>query len=357
MSTVVGVAIVGAYFGVNNLMHKNQSKQPAEDRVVVADESNYVVGKASYESGECSYKLLFMGDAMFARDIGRQIKAGDNPFKHVSNILEEHNARILNVETTIANPDVAKQAPGKLYTFNAPLESINTLKQAKISVSVLANNHTKDYGAAATSDMLAQFTKAGLQTVGAGNNVEEAFKPSITDVYQSESNAPTRCHVEPLKLGIVAINEIENAYTDPTANSAGSAYFDKNKISTAIKTARDNGADIVVVMPHWGVEYSLKQSPRQVEWGRFFIDSGADAVVGGHPHVVQPTETYNGKPIVYSMGNFIFDGMSGDALKGQMISLSISKKFNGSSKVLEIAPVKSINYTINSSGYPVPSSN
>ena len=118
----------------------------------------------------------------------------------------------------------------------------------------------------------------------------------------------------------------------------------------------------MVVFPHWGIEYQTTPTAEQVSWGHFFIDSGADVVIGGHPHVVQPTENYNGKYIVYSMGNFIFDGMSGNALNGQMIGLTVniednyttakSGKIAISQRNVSLAPPESIPIQINAQGYP-----
>lgn len=96
--------------------------------------------------------------------------------------------------------------------------------------------------------------------------------------------------------------------SDPSDYSAGSAFFDKELIKKSLEEARSK-SDIVIVYPHWGIEYSLNNSERQAEYGRFFIDNGADIVIGAHAHVLQNSEEYNGKQIYYSLGNFVFDNM------------------------------------------------
>ena len=303
-----------------------------------------------------SGKVLFIGDIMLARTIGDGIVTGQNPFVHVQSILNSYDLRVANIETTIADPSVAHQVAGKLYTFNAPLQAIQTLKIAGINVADLANNHTRDFGPAATSDMITRLENAGIKVVGAGDNLDQAFTPLVVDVSVSSTGEKTQT----VKIGIVAVNSIENYVTNPTSSQAGSAFFDKDRILQEIKTARSEGADIVVVFPHWGTEYQTTPNSDQVSWGHFFIDSGADIVIGSHPHVIQTTETYNGKYIVYSLGNFIFDGMGGNALNGQMIGLDLSLKgtvdSNGvlQNKVVYLGAPNAIPIHIDSQGFPEP---
>jgi poly-gamma-glutamate synthesis protein (capsule biosynthesis protein) len=95
-------------------------------------------------------------------------------------------------------------------------------------------------------------------------------------------------------------------------------------------------------MPHWGEEYELIPSERQKREARLFIDAGADAVIGGHPHVVQPAETYNGKTIFYSLGNFVFDQyFSEETMKGIAIRLELKEAGGGFAPSYEIIPIQS----------------
>lgn len=256
---------------------------------------------------------------MLARSIGQEIMAGKDPFAAVRPTLDAASLRIANIETTIADPSKAVRAAGKLYTFNAPLGTIQTIKNAHIDVSVLANNHTSDFGPSGTADMVQQFQTAGLATVGAGDTPEQAFAPLIKQVTLQCATTTSS-----LKVGFIAANDIENIYTAVSDSRAGSAYFDQARLRTSIEQARAAGAAFIIVIPHWGVEYQTTPTARQQQWAHWFIDSGADAVIGGHPHVIQPSETYQEKPIVYSMGNFVFDQMD-DAADGQMVSLPLTQ--------------------------------
>ena len=298
-----------------------------------------------------SGKLLFMGDTMLARGIGNQIEQGSNPFVHVSEVLASHDLRVANIETTIAEPSF-NSAATKAYTFNAPLKSLDILKANNIDVSILANNHTGDFGASATSNMIDLFEANQLSYTGVGKDTYSAFKPLIKDMILKTTDGD----VVTIKVGFIGVNDIELAHTKVSDSRAGGAYLDKTLIASSIEQAKTNGADIVAVIPHWGIEYQLNQSKNQEEWGRFFIDSGADMVIGGHPHVIQPTEIYKNKPIVYSMGNFIFDGMSGDALRGQMVSVPIQLNIarDGRHLIRDIVVGETKSIIIEIDGYGLP---
>ncbi len=342
---LVAFIVVGALL-VLDVYKKNHSSAPVK---VVSVQTTKEPTKPTTKVFK--NKLLFMGDVMLARTIGDQIVTGSNPFKYVQTTLDEHGVRIINLETTIADPSVSQQARGKLFTFNAPLKSLDVLKGAHIDIASMANNHTSDFGPDATANMLDNLKTMGIKSAGAGKNVTEAFKPLIVDVPISTNGKQT------FRLAIVALNSIENVYTNAGPNRTGSAYFDENLDAKAIKYAKQN-ADIVIVFPHWGVEYQTTPSAYQIKWAHFFIDNGADIIIGGHPHVIQPIQTYKGKYIVYSMGNFIFDEMGGAASLGQMISLEISATINfkadGSinTRKVTVGVPKPILTKLDSTGFP-----
>jgi poly-gamma-glutamate capsule biosynthesis protein CapA/YwtB (metallophosphatase superfamily) len=296
-----------------------------------------------------------MGDTMLARGIGDRITGGDNPYKFVQDYLHAASIRVANVETTIADPAIATTAATKTYTFNAPLASLDTLKANNIDVSLLGNNHTSDYGAAATANMLQQFQRRGLQTAGIGNTVEDAFRARLVNMPLKNDQDPD--DMQEVTIGFIAVNDIDLTFTKVRSDRTGGAYFDQQLISESIQKARQDGAVAVFVVPHWGIEYQTTPSGRQKDWARKFIDSGADAVIGAHPHVVQPTEFYKEKPIIYSMGNFIFDGMSGEATKGQMIKMPITLTktiANQTASSITISTPVSIPVQIDRFGYPTP---
>jgi len=258
-------------------------------------------------------KVLFVGDIMLARSVGFYIQNGNDPFKYVKDKFAEYDVIVGNLETTIANPKLAYQA-SKQYTFNAPLESVNILKKAGFTALSLANNHTMDYGPNALIDQIKNLETESIATFGAGRNIEEAFKPSYLLVQDT-------------RIAFIGVNDIENWITDAKEDAPGSAFFNETRIKTAIAEAKKS-ADLIVVVPHWGYEYFTEHNENQEKFGKLFIDAGADLVIGSHPHVIQDSQTYKGKMIYYSLGNFVFDLMQGipNATTGLMVEFTLEDK-------------------------------
>ncbi len=109
-----------------------------------------------------------------------------------------------------------------------------------------------------------------------------------------------------MKVAILGYNEFKPREFEAGDAKPGVAWSVDEQVVDDIRLARTR-ADVVLTFMHWGREYKFEPSDRQKALARVMIDAGADAVIGGHPHVVEPVELYRGKPIVYSLGNFVFD--------------------------------------------------
>ncbi|MCA9380704.1 CapA family protein [Candidatus Dojkabacteria bacterium] len=261
-----------------------------------------------------SITILVSGDTMLAEQVGDYIvNEGINPFQEMIRHYKNADYVVLNLETNISTPGVGVQR-NKNYTFNAPLEALNILKSAGVNAVSLANNHTMDYGESGMTDMLKLLDEKEINHFGAGNNLDEAFEPFIEDIKGT-------------KVAFIGINDIEGYSQDAGLNKPGSAPFDKERTAAAIEKAK-SVADLVIVYAHWGFEHNTVQDPYQVEWAHFLIDSGADMVIGAHPHVRQEHELYKDKHIYYSLGNFIFTGMdwNPEAVLGTMLEIDIKDK-------------------------------
>ncbi|MCA9348065.1 CapA family protein [Candidatus Saccharibacteria bacterium] len=311
---------------------------------------------------EYSASVVFLGDTMLGRVVGPAILGGEDPFEKMRPILDTYDLKVANIESVIADPAVATTPASKRYTFNAPLAVLDSLKSVPIDVNVLANNHTGDFGRLAMLDMLQNFDNAGLTHVGLGADIDTAFQPLLMDLKLQPIGVDDAPDVS-AKLAIIAFNDFENSFSDAGVGLPGSAFFDKTKLQASIDNARSEGADFVFVVPHWGTEFVLNQhNTRQQELGHWLIDAGADAVIGGHPHVIQPTEVYNGKLIVYSLGNFVFSGMESIANtgRGQMVGLTIGTKIAYredeivQSGDLEMSEPAYHFYNLDMAGYPIP---
>jgi len=169
-----------------------------------------------------------------------------------------------------------------------------------------------DFSEDALLETITNLNNAGVGAIGAGKTESDAYKPFYIQYKET-------------KIAIIALNDIERWVTDVNQYHAGNAYFDETKVKSLLKDAQDN-SDLQIVFPHWGEEYVTKSNSYQQKWARFFIDKGADLVVGSHPHVIQDSEIYKDKYIYYSLGHFVFAGMKGIYLadKGAMLEVSIT---------------------------------
>ncbi|MCA9387078.1 CapA family protein [Candidatus Dojkabacteria bacterium] len=259
-------------------------------------------------------KIFVSGDTMLAEQVGEYIvNEGINPFQEMLRHYERGDYIVLNLETNISTPGVGVKR-NKNYTFNAPLEALGILKSAGVDAVSLANNHTMDYGESGMTDMLKLLDENEINYFGAGYNLDEAFEPFVADI-------------KGIKVAFIGINDIEGYSQDASVNKPGSAPFNKERTAASIVKAKSE-ADLVIVYAHWGFEHNTVQDPYQVEWAHFLIDSGADMVIGAHPHVRQEHELYKDKHIYYSLGNFIFTGMdwNPEAVLGTMLEIDIKDK-------------------------------
>ncbi len=200
----------------------------------------------------------------------------------------------INNEFVFSNCD--EPLYGKAYTFCGAPENVKYLHDLGVDIVGLANNHTFDYGEQSFLDTLQTLEDAGIPYVGAGRNDTQAY-------------APVYLQAGALTIGYVAASCAEyTIYTmEAGPNEPGIAWcYDNERFVQSVREARAN-ADYVVVLPHWGVEHSTVLEDQQINYAHQYIDAGADIVIGGHPHILQGCEYYNGKPILYSMGNFWFD--------------------------------------------------
>ena len=259
---------------------------------------------------EPSVSMLFAGDIMLDEIPGRLIKRGRDPLAAVAKQLAGADIRIGNLESVVSR--VGQAEPAKPYAFRAHPRVLPILARHFDAVSV-ANNHTGDYGSLAFADMLAKLRSAGIQAFGGGTNLASAHRPLIF-----ERNG--------LRIALLGYNDFMPRSFEADTDKPGSAWASEADIRADIRTARSEyGAHLVIPVMHWGVEYEPFANPHQRELAHLMIDAGADAVVGGHPHVTQDIEIYRDKLIVYSLGNFVFNGFNTVSTRtGWLLQLKLS---------------------------------
>lgn len=256
-------------------------------------------------------RLVFLGDVMLADGPGRLVARGGDPFARVADRLKQADARIANLECVVARGGKAFNKP---WTFRAHPRVLDVLRRHVDVVSV-ANNHTGDFGRVAFAEMLQRLDAAGLPHIGGGRDLASAHAPHLI----------VR---DGLKIALLGYDEFFPRHFEAGHDHPGVAWSEDEQVVDDIRRARSvHGADIVIPFMHWGQEHEPLANARQRQLARLMIDAGADAVVGTHPHVVQDTETYRGKPIVYSLGNFVFDGFSSlDNRTGWMLFMTVGRE-------------------------------
>ncbi len=254
--------------------------------------------------------LLFVGDMVLDDLPGKAMEQGIDPYASVAALFQSADIRIGNLECVIASGGKAVE---KNFTFRAHPRSLNYLKKYFDAISI-ANNHSGDYGPNAFAEMLNFFEQHKIGHFGGGHNLSQAHRPFLI-----EKNG--------IKIALLGYDEFMPRSFEANLNTPGVAWSEDDYVIRDIKAAREiDHADIVIPFMHWGWENEMKAGRRQRELARIMIDAGADAVVGAHPHVIQDTEQYRGKPIIYSLGNFMMDAVDNEAqTKGWALRLHVSK--------------------------------
>lgn len=245
-------------------------------------------------------EITIAGDLCFAEDgfvLDHYDTVNDLEQCILPEILEITNQSdifYLNHEYCIS--DRGEPLEGKYYTFRANPERMELLKQMGTDIVSLSNNHVFDYGKDALLDTTDLLDKAGIPYVGGGRNIEEAKRP----IYFI---------VNGIKIGFVgASNGEKNKYTPQATEEKPGILraYDTTEFNQVILEASKE-CDYLIAYIHWGTEDTNYYNADQERWGREFLSSGADIVIGGHPHVLQGMEYVDGKPIVYSLGDFWFN--------------------------------------------------
>lgn len=239
-------------------------------------------------------RLLFTGDVNFRGKDALTLSESQKIISKIQFVLDGVDFRIINLECPLGEQDnyesIKKAGPNLICSEgNFPF-----IKAFKTDAVTLANNHIGDYGAEAIKNTLSILKGNNILFAGAGENIEEAYKA---------------LRLEKQGKSVSIISVCENEFGMATEATYGSAGYNPRLLLKQIKKEKIS-SDFVIVVFHGGNEYCPIPNPDTVERYRFICDMGADAVIGGHTHCPQGYEIYEGKPIVYSMGNFLFKSSS-----------------------------------------------
>jgi poly-gamma-glutamate synthesis protein (capsule biosynthesis protein) len=233
------------------------------------------------------------GDVMLGRTIGVEIERGADPLSGIQERLLGASNRIVNLECVPS--DKGAPIPGKRYCLRAPVDAMHVLASAGITAVSLANNHAGDFGPEGLADAMARLRASGILVLG----------PNEPITFQTPTGA---------KAAVIALDDTD----EPSS-------LDRARVSAQIMEARRE-ASFVLVFMHWGEENTSRVTERQRELARWLIDRGVDAIAGSHPHCIQAFDAYRGRPIIYSLGNLVFDGAPTVPSwnKGQLLAFDLS---------------------------------
>jgi gamma-polyglutamate biosynthesis protein CapA len=244
------------------------------------------------EIKDSATSVLFVGDLMLGRNVENIMEKSGNdfPFTHVKDLMKNVDGVVANLEGPIMTKHVP--TPSLSVTFSFASTTAKILSDNNVKLVSLANNHTADFGTPGFLDTHEHLDKAGVSYVGQQYTL-------------ATSSAITRKKIGSTNFLFIAFN-----LTNPNLDTAAAL-----QIAKLVEKKPD---EFVVAMVHGGEEYVLTSGGKQQRFYRGLIEAGADLVIAHHPHVVQEVELYRGKPIFYSLGNFLFDQYFSDDVKQEL---------------------------------------
>ncbi len=235
------------------------------------------------------WTLLAGGDVLMDRTEQQNI----NPFALLNPQFDTADIALVNVEMAIGDRGRAMQ---KRFVFRAPSSAAARIALAGIDIVTLGNNHAMDYGGEGLINTIEWLHAAQVATVGAGGNRDEAYEPHVLT---------TEGNIDVAFVGFSQVIPYGFIAGSATPGIAIVTASDQARALSAVRTAAEQ-ADVVIATVHWGIERDTCQNQSQEAIARALLDAGATAVIGHHPHVLQPVIFQGGKLVAYSLGNFVW---------------------------------------------------
>lgn len=280
--------------GSENVGSENTSSENA------GSEDTGAEGPETGEKAEDSIKepltFLFAGDVLLSNHVLNAYESAGG----IQGVLDEgYREQIEKADFFLVNQefpfsDRGTAAEDKQYTFRLPPARVSVFLEMGIDGVTLANNHALDFGREALLDSCKVLDQAGILHTGAGENLEAARRPVSVEIKDKKIAIIGGTRVIPVADWVAG-----------GQHPGMLAAYDMTNLLEEISIQKQSH-DFVAVCIHWGIERDERPQDYQRTMGQQMIDAGADLVVGSHPHVLQGIEYYKGKPIVYSLGNFVF---------------------------------------------------
>ncbi len=237
-------------------------------------------------------KVLVVGDFYPNLKLKNQLltQKPKEVFSKFYSIIQDVDLAIVNLEAPLTSHEKAKSKTGPALKADKAFGAF--LKKSGFGLTTLANNHIMDYGEKGLKDTIQALEETELAFVGAGKSIKEALQPFIHTSNEGKT--------------LAILNFAENEWSTSKGDYPGAAGFDTVSNFYSIQEAKKK-ADFVLLITHGGHENYHLPSKSFRDLLRFYVDAGADAILNHHPHCISGIERYKGKPIYYSIGNFLFD--------------------------------------------------
>ena len=280
-----------------------EPEEPAEERPEPEPEEPAEERPEPEPEEPGSVLLAFAGDVMFSDPfLASYDKSGISAIAD-SEMLE----RMQNADLFVINEEFPFSLRGeamedKQFTFRADPKYVEIFQELGVDITTVANNHALDFGRDAFLDTLDTLKSAGITCIGGGYHLSEASAPAVQTIKGQT-------------FAIFGATRVSPSATWYASDSQAGLFqtYDATLLNQKIAEAHTE-YDHVIVFVHWGIEKNETPEDYQRSLAKGYIDAGADLVVGCHPHVLQGFEYYNGVPIVYSLGNYLFGNRDGDTV-------------------------------------------
>ncbi|KAA0207064.1 CapA family protein [Candidatus Uhrbacteria bacterium] len=258
-------------------------------------------------------RILFVGDVMLDREVANRMRRANDPAYPFRALPEgwiaSFDYAVGNLEGPVTD---RRRPPEKSIDFLFDPSVIPTLQEQGFDAFSQANNHTLDQGAIGYEDSVRRLRKAGFLVFG--HQVDDGLVALATTT------------IHGTRLAFLGFNMTDNS-------------LNRMQATQAIATAKEQ-ADVVIAFMHWGTEYRSRPDASSMQTARWLVETGVDVIIGGHPHWAQGFSTYDGKPIAWSLGNFIFDqDWSAQTRAGLAVALTISKPLASNFSYLTLEPI------------------
>jgi poly-gamma-glutamate capsule biosynthesis protein CapA/YwtB (metallophosphatase superfamily) len=302
-----------------------------EEPAATASETSYVLPSQEAKETENAppapgtpgrFSVFAAGDIYLGWHLADLIKKHGPayPFSRLADEVRRHDVAFANLESAISTG--GSPPWNKNFLFRVTPSQAAALKESGLDVLSVANNHSMDFGREAFIDTLRALEEMKIAHVGGGRSASDAAQPATFE------KAGTR-------IVFLAYSAWSSSLTEAAKDKAGIVPLQIEKVVADVKKYKEQDA-VVLVSVHWGLQHTEKPGADHVRMARAMIDAGADAVLGHHPHCPQSVEIYKGKPVFYSLGNFVFGRWNRDMKH----NIAAVLRFEGKTlEAVEILPI------------------